>query len=42
MTPSEWRKSVIVPIPKQRRHGTCVDDFQGIVLVSAVYKVKCS
>ena len=43
MTLLEWRKSVSVPISKQRRRGTCaVDDFQGIALLSVVYKVKCS
>ena len=43
MTPSEWRKNVIVPIPKKRRRGICeVDEFRGITLVSVVYKVMCS
>ena len=43
MTPSEWRKNVIVPVPKKRRSGACVvDDFRGIALVSVVYKAMCS
>ena len=34
MVPSEWRKSVIVPIPKKRGSGVCkMDAFQGISLV---------
>ena len=32
-----------MPIPKERRSGACVvDDFQGIALVSVVYKAMCS
>ena len=43
MTPSEWRKNVIVPVPKKRRKGTCkMDDFRDIALGSVVYKVMCS
>ena len=43
MVPSEWRKNVIVPVPKKRRKGTCkMDDFRGIALGSVVYKVMCS
>ena len=43
MTPSEWRKNVIVPGPKKRISGACVvDDFRGIALVSVVYKAMCS
>ena len=31
MIPSEWRKSVIVPIPKKRSRGVCkTDDYWGI------------
>ena len=43
MTPSEWRTSVIVPIPKKRSNGVCrTEDFQGISLVSVAYKTMCS
>ena len=29
--PSEWRKGVIVPVPKRKRWGVCkVDDFRGV------------
>ena len=43
MTPSEWGKNVIVPVPKKRRSGACVvDDVRGTVLVSEVYKAICS
>ena len=43
MIPSEWRKNVIVPVPKKRRSGACVvDDFRDIALVSVVYKAMCS
>ena len=43
MVPSEWRNSVIVPIPKKRGGGVCkVNEFQGISLVSVPYKAMCS
>ncbi len=43
MTPSEWRTSVIVPIPKKRSNGVCrTEDFRGISLVSVAYKTMCS
>ena len=43
MIPSEWRKSVIIPIPKKRRWGVCkVDDFCGISLTLVVYKAMCN
>ena len=43
MIPSEWRKSVVVPVPKKRRRGVCkVDDFCGISLTSVAYKAMCS
>ena len=39
MVPSEWRKSVIVPIPKKRGGGVCkMDEFRGISLVPVAYK----
>ena len=41
--PSEWRKSVIVPVPKRKRQDVCkVDDFHGISLTSVAYKAMCS
>ena len=41
--PSEWRKSVIIPVPKRKRQGVCkVDDFRGISLTSIAYKAMCS
>ena len=43
MPPSEWRTSVIVPIPKKRSNGVCrTEDFRGISLVSVAYKTMCS
>ena len=43
MIPSEWRRSVVVPIPKKRRSGVCkTDEFRGISLVPVAYKVMCS
>ena len=45
MIPSEWRRSIIVPVPKKRSRGTgvCVtDDFRGISLTSVAYKAKCA
>lgn len=43
MTPSEWRRSVIVPIHKKRRDGaTKVVEFRGISLVSVVQQAMCS
>ena len=41
--PSEWRKSVIVLVPKRKRQCVCkVDDFRGISLTSVAYKAMCS
>ena len=43
MIPSEWRKSVVVPIPKKQNRGPCrVDEFRGISLVAVPYKALCS
>ena len=45
MIPSEWRRSIIVPVPKKRSRGTgvCVtDDFRGISLTSVAYKAMCA
>ena len=43
MIPTEWQKSVVVPIPKKQKSGPCrVDEFRGISLVSVPYKVLCS
>ena len=42
MTPSEWGKNVVVPIPKKRSSACVVDDFRGIALVLVVYKAMCS
>ena len=43
MVPSEWRKSVIVPIPKKRGGVVCkMDEFQGISFVSVPYEAICS
>ena len=43
MVPSEWRKNVIVPIPKKRSWGVCkTDDYRGISLTSVAYKAMCS
>ena len=40
---SEWRKSVVVPIPKKQNRGPCrVDEFRGISLVAVPYKALCS
>ena len=41
LVPSEWRRGVIVPVPKRKGRGTdaCTpDDFRGISVVSAAYK----
>ena len=41
MIPTEWRRSVIVPIPKRVR-GVCrMDKFWGISLVPVAYKAMC-
>ena len=43
ITPSEWGRSVIVPILKKRSNGVCrTEDFRGIFLVSVAYKTMCS
>ena len=43
MIPSEWRKSIVVPIPKKQNRGPCrVDEFRGISLVAVPYKALCS
>ena len=43
MVPSEWRKSVIVPIPTKRGGGVCkMNEFQGISLGFVPYKAMCS
>ena len=44
MVPSEWRRGVMVPVPKTKSRGTdaCTpDDFRGISVVSAAYKAMC-
>ena len=44
MVPSEWRRGVMVPVPKKKSRGTdaCTpDDFRGISVVSAAYKAMC-
>ena len=43
MIPTEWRKSVVVPIPKKQKSGPCrVDEYRGISLVAVPYKALCS
>ena len=45
MIPSEWRRGIIVPVPKKRSRdtGVCVtDDFRGISLTSVAYKAMCA
>jgi len=43
MIPSEWRKNVVVSIPKKRSRGVCkTDDYRGISLTSVAYKAMCS
>ena len=43
MTLTEWRKSVVVPIPKMQKSGPCrVDEFKVISLVAVPYKALCS
>ena len=43
MVTSEWRKNVLVPIPKKKSRGVCrVDDFRSISLVVVLYKAMCS
>ena len=41
LSPLEWRKSIIIPIPKS---NNCIEtnNLRGISLVSVVYKVYCS
>ena len=42
MIPSEWRRSLVVPVPKKLGSGVCVPDtFRGIALTSVVCKVFC-
>ena len=42
MIPTEWRRSIIVPIPKKRVRGVCrMDEFRGISLVPVAYKAMC-
>ena len=44
MVPSEWRRGVMVPVPKKKSRGTdacTLDDFRGISVVSAAYKAMC-
>ena len=43
MIPTEWRKSVVVPIPKKQKSGPCrVDEYRGISLVAVPYKALCT
>ncbi len=43
MIPSEWRKIVLVPVPKKRSRGVCkTDNYWGISLTSVAYKAMCS
>ena len=43
MIPTEWRKSVVVLIPKKQKSGPCrVDEYRGISLVAVPYKALCS
>ena len=43
MIPTEWRKSVVILIPKKQKSGPCrVDEFRGISLVAVPYKTLCS
>ena len=43
MIPTEWRKSVVVPIPKKQKSGPCrVDEYREISLVAVPYKALCS
>ena len=42
VTPTMWRTSLLVPVPKKRCIGVCTPDmFRGIALTSVVYKVFC-
>ena len=42
VTPTMWRTSLLVPVPKKRCVGVCTPDmFRGIALASVVYKVFC-
>ena len=42
VTPTMWRTSLLVPVPKKRCAGVCTPDmFRGIALASVVYKVFC-
>ena len=42
ITPTLWRTSLVVPVPKKRCVRTCTPDaFRGIALTSVVYKVFC-
>jgi hypothetical protein len=42
VTPTMWRTSLLVPVPKKRCVGVCTPDmFRGIALTSVVYKVFC-
>ena len=42
LIPSEWRRSLVVPVPKKQQGGVCVADrFRGIVLTSVVCKIFC-
>ena len=42
MIPTEWRRSVIVPIPKKRVRCVCrMDEFRGISLVPVACKAIC-
>ena len=42
MIPSEWQRSLVVPVPKKLGGGVCVPDtFRGIALTSVACKVFC-
>ena len=42
MIPSEWQRSLGVPVPKKLGSGVCVHDtFRGIALTSVACKVVC-
>ena len=42
LIPSEWRRSLVVPVPKNQQGGVCVADrFRGIALTSVVCKIYC-
>ena len=42
MIPSDWRRSLVIPVPKKQCDCVCVADrFRAIALTSVVCKVFC-